>query len=133
MNLIICNPIITVADRLSRSQDRRFYGPVTPSGCRWCGVAERDHMQRRTPCCRTWERPTSAQILARMRARHSARITAPATRYHVATGEETTWSYLSDAPITEEFCADCADPECSRWIRIWERIDYRKALLSLQR
>ncbi|MGZ2361467.1 hypothetical protein LRE75_33115 [Streptomyces sp. 372A] len=68
-----------------------------------------------------------------MRARRSARITAPVTRYHVATGETTTWSYLSDTPITEEFCADCADAECPRWIRIWERIDYRNALLCLQR
>ncbi|MFI6282887.1 hypothetical protein [Streptomyces sp. NPDC050988] len=135
MNLIICNPLIASVDDLYQSPDRHPHGPAAPSGCRWCCVEEREHMQRRKPSasCHTWERPADVQILARMRARHAARITAPAILYHAATAEATTWSYISDAPVTDEFCADCGDSECTRWIRTQERIEAHRDRLRLQR
>jgi hypothetical protein len=132
MSLTICNPVI---DDLIQNPDRNPHGPTAPSGCRWCGVEEREHMQRhkRRACCHTWERPTGVQILARMRARRAARITAPPPQYHAASAEDTTWSYVSDSPVTDEFCADCGDPECPRWIRTQKRIEDRKRRLRLQR
>lgn len=49
--------------------------PVTPSGCRHCGVAHRDHMQRYTGAA-GWHRyapPTTDQIKARMLSRRDSR------------------------------------------------------------
>jgi hypothetical protein len=48
-----------------------------PSGCRWCGVGERDHMQRWKPRVgwHKWERPTQDQIKSRMRARTAEKRT----------------------------------------------------------
>jgi len=132
MNLIICNPLIAGIDDLYQSPDRHPRGPAAPSGCRWCCVEEREHMQP-SAGFHTWERPAAVQILARMHARHAARITAPATLYHAATAEATTWSYISDTPVTDEFCADCGDSECTRWIRTQERIEARKDRRRLQR
>ena len=47
----------------------------TPYGCRWCGAQQRSHgrlfMPRRE--LHSWERPTEAQIKARMIARRNAR------------------------------------------------------------
>lgn len=42
-----------------------------PSGCRHCGLDQRDHMQRWTTEAgwHTWTPPTDEQIKARMRAR----------------------------------------------------------------
>ncbi len=42
-----------------------------PSGCRWCGFAEREHAQRWTPVVKwhRWTVPTPAQRKARMLAR----------------------------------------------------------------
>ncbi|RCG27386.1 hypothetical protein DQ384_26105 [Sphaerisporangium album] len=53
----------------------------TPSGCRWCGVAKHDHLQRWTAQAgwHTWAPPTQEQIKTRMRARAAARA-AGATR-----------------------------------------------------
>lgn len=44
-----------------------------PGGCRWCGVEEREHMQRWKPPVgwHTWEPPTLEQRKERMRARRS--------------------------------------------------------------
>jgi hypothetical protein len=46
-----------------------------PSGCRWCGVDEREHASRwvRSVGQHLWSAPTEAQRLARMRARRAAR------------------------------------------------------------
>jgi hypothetical protein len=50
-----------------------------PSGCRYCGVAEREHMQRWTPPSKGgpgWHQhtpPTQDQIKARMTARAEKR------------------------------------------------------------
>lgn len=45
-----------------------------PSGCRWCGIDERQHMQQWKPPAgwHQWEQPTTAQRLARMKARRNA-------------------------------------------------------------
>ncbi|MEU9849318.1 hypothetical protein [Streptomyces sp. NPDC047985] len=70
-----------------------------------------------------WEQPTRDQRLARMQARRDARLSATPAKYHAATAENATWSYLSDAPYTVEYCADCGDAECARWMRVQERLD----------
>ncbi len=48
--------------------------PPTPFGCRWCGTAQNVHGKRWMPgkALHTWERPTTAQIKARMLARRNA-------------------------------------------------------------
>lgn len=47
----------------------------TPFGCRWCGTEQGGHGSRymRGKGLHRWERPTEAQILARMQARRNAR------------------------------------------------------------
>ena len=46
---------------------------VEPSGCRHCGVPEREHMQRWTTAAgwHQWAEPTQEQIAARMLARRA--------------------------------------------------------------
>ncbi|WP_372352601.1 hypothetical protein [Streptomyces sp. KL116D] len=49
--------------------------PPIPFGCRWCGIEHSGH-GRRYHTARgghSWEQPTQAQILARMKARRAAR------------------------------------------------------------
>ncbi|MFJ3923077.1 hypothetical protein [Streptomyces sp. NPDC090022] len=48
---------------------------ITPSGCRHCGIPEREHCQRwKGPVgWHRWEAPTDRQILARMRLRAAYR------------------------------------------------------------
>lgn len=48
-----------------------------PSACRWCGVPEREHMQRWKPPVgwHKFEQPTRQQIKDRMLARHATRST----------------------------------------------------------
>lgn len=51
--------------------------PLTePSACGHCGIPRRPHAQRWTAAAgwHAWQPPTDAQILARMRARRTARI-----------------------------------------------------------
>ena len=45
--------------------------PVTPDGCRWCGVARREHVQLwdETRGWHGWEQPTLEQLRARMKHR----------------------------------------------------------------
>ncbi|MFF4369680.1 hypothetical protein [Streptomyces sp. NPDC001594] len=45
--------------------------PITPSGCRLCGIPEREHAQRWKPPAgwHAWSAPTARQILARMQMR----------------------------------------------------------------
>jgi hypothetical protein len=53
--------------------------PADPSGCRWCGVDQRDHMQRWTPPSKDgpgwhkWTPPTQQQTKDRMIARRARR------------------------------------------------------------
>ncbi|MFD8529448.1 hypothetical protein ACFV0L_18710 [Streptosporangium canum] len=46
-----------------------------PNGCRWCGIAQRDHYQRWTRLAgwHGWTPPTQDQIKHRMKARRSLR------------------------------------------------------------
>ncbi|MEV0619580.1 hypothetical protein AB0I81_40120 [Nonomuraea sp. NPDC050404] len=48
---------------------------ITPSGCRWCGLAERDHFTRWAEAAgwHRWTEPTTEQIKARMIERAKAR------------------------------------------------------------
>ena len=48
---------------------------TAPDGCCWCGIAEREHMQRwhRDAGWHQWEPPTEEQIKTRMLARRNAR------------------------------------------------------------
>lgn len=49
--------------------------PPVPSGCRWCGAEQGGHGRRWSDAAgwHTWTAPTSAQVLARMKARRAAR------------------------------------------------------------
>ncbi|MEV1168573.1 hypothetical protein [Nonomuraea sp. NPDC049784] len=46
-----------------------------PNGCRWCGLAQRDHFQRWTPAAgwHGWTPPTQEQIKQRMKGRRTWR------------------------------------------------------------
>ena len=52
----------------------------SPSGCRYCGVDQRDHMQRWTPPSKggpgwhQWTAPTQEQIKTRMITRRTTRL-----------------------------------------------------------
>ncbi|MFE7547031.1 hypothetical protein [Streptomyces gardneri] len=96
--------------------------PPVPSGCRWCGAGEYGHAQRHTPGhgWHTWEQPTDAQILVRMRARRNARSTP--TQYHVATG----WAPDLGGESADPYCADCGTTACVRWYRLYNRIKLRE-------
>jgi hypothetical protein len=62
--------------RAGEAQQPETQDSVTdPSGCRWCGISQRDHMQRWKPPVgwHTWEQPTQEQTKARMRARRTER------------------------------------------------------------
>ncbi|MFC8332795.1 hypothetical protein [Streptomyces olivaceus] len=68
-----------LAVAVARSRVRHPDGtPPPPYGCRWCGIHPADHRARRTTGAglHTWEQPTPAQLLARMRARRTARAEA---------------------------------------------------------
>lgn len=49
-----------------------------PSGCRWCGIGQREHCQQWTAeaAWHSWRPPTQDQILDRMLQRRAARIAA---------------------------------------------------------
>lgn len=98
--------------------------PPVPSGCRWCGAAERVHGQRWKSSAgwHTWEQPTSAQILARMRARRTARLNAPPTQHHATIR----WSPDPDGESADLYCADCGTSACPRWNRIYDRLQLRR-------
>ncbi|GII84570.1 hypothetical protein Ssi03_25600 [Sphaerisporangium siamense] len=53
--------------------------PVPPSGCRHCGVGEREHLQRWTAGVgwHFWVAPSARQRLERMLARRAARARPP--------------------------------------------------------
>lgn len=98
--------------------------PPVPSGCRWCGADEYGHAQRWKPGhgWHTWEQPTDAQTLARMRARRNARLTAPPAQYHGTTG----WAPDHTGESADPYCADCRTTACPRWNRIYDRIKARE-------
>lgn len=52
----------------------RHASTPTPDGCRWCGVPRPSHAHAYARSVRGhfWEMPTSAQRLARMRARRAS-------------------------------------------------------------
>lgn len=52
-----------------------YYDPYPPSGCRWCGVAEREHGLRPDPRAgvHEYEHPGDGKILMRMRERSELR------------------------------------------------------------
>jgi len=56
----------------------RHHAPPNPFGCRWCGLPD-PHGQyyTRSVGMHSWERPTNAQIKARMRARRANRKDTP--------------------------------------------------------
>lgn len=95
---------------------------MNPNGCLHCGIDQQDHMQRwtKTAGWHQWTAPTNAQILARMQARRTARLTAEPPKYHAVTG----WAPTSDGESADPYCADCATPVCFRWSRIQARLDH---------
>nr|WP_051766082.1 hypothetical protein [Streptomyces sp. NRRL F-5135] len=57
----------------------RHHTPPSPFGCRWCGIDRRSHGRQwvASQGMHAWERPTDAQILARIRARRAAQKDRP--------------------------------------------------------
>ena len=53
----------------------RHHKAPNPSGCRWCGIDEREHGRQWKPDVgwHKWEEPTRDQRLARMHARRNTR------------------------------------------------------------
>ncbi|MFM9780430.1 hypothetical protein [Streptomyces scabiei] len=92
-----------------------------PSGCRWCGLAEREHFQRwhRAAKWHFWTPPTQEQIKQRMWSRRTARLNAAPAKYHATTG----WAADHTGESGEPYCADCATDGCRPWQRIQARLD----------
>lgn len=59
-----------------------------PSGCRWCGIDQREHARQWKPPVgwHQWTQPTQAMILERMRRRRGNRKNAAPALYHAVTG-----------------------------------------------
>lgn len=112
-----------------------------PSGCRWCGLAQRDHFQRWTRAAgwHGWTPPTPEQIKQRMKARRTFQgqraslvITDEAVNWPVTIGR--TEMPATDAPqngvdlraafdridarhqpATTEMWVSC-DAHCGQWV-----------------
>lgn len=95
--------------------------PPTPFGCRWCGTEDRSHGRTWTPSVgmHAWQRPTNAQITARMQARRTARLNAAPPKYHATTG----WAPDHTCESADPYCADCKTDSCPRWARVQDRLD----------
>ncbi|MCC9686929.1 hypothetical protein [Streptomyces sp. MNU103] len=72
MTLVTRDPVTGLRRGPVRYPDGR---PPVPSGCRWCGIEHRRHAGRFSYAVgwHPWTAPTSAQVLARMKARRAAR------------------------------------------------------------
>jgi len=79
----------------------------------------------------SWERPTNAQILARMRARRAARLNAAPPKYHATTR----WTGTPGDPEDPgyELCADCGTENCARYLRIQHHRAHALTGLATQR
>jgi len=97
--------------------------PPIPSGCRWCGAGQSGHAQQWKPThgWHTWEQPTQAQILARMRARRRARLAGPAPLHAT-----TAWAPDHTGESADPYCADSRTDTCARWNRIYDRLQLRR-------
>lgn len=77
-----------------------------PNACRWCGIPEREHVQRWKPeaSWHKWTAPTNEQRLERMRARRAART--------ISICRECQQSYMPEPENTTGFCSwTCFDQE----------------------
>ncbi len=96
--------------------------PPTPFGCRWCGTDQHGHGHTWTPSVgmHAWERPTNAQILARMQARRHTRLIATPVAYHALTR----YSGTAGNPDDEGYalCGDCGTDACPQYQRIQTRL-----------
>ena len=109
--------------------------PLTPSGCRHCGIDKLDHAQRYTTDAgwHQWTAPTTEQIKARMLARRNATqqtlcwiVTDRGNRRHWPTRQQaeadaTQHTTLHTAPTvtrSEQPCIaiQCANPECEAYL-----------------
>ncbi|MEU9947046.1 hypothetical protein [Streptomyces sp. NPDC047939] len=107
----------------------------SPNACRHCGLDLREHMQRWKTGVgwHKWTPPTQDQIKTRMRARRFAHNSALPPEYHATTAEYTEWNYACDTPDTTEYCADCGDAECPRWMRVQDRLDEQRLARTIAR
>ncbi|MFD9249569.1 hypothetical protein [Streptomyces bottropensis] len=96
----------------------------TPYGCRWCGTEQGGHGRRWIPGkgMHAWERPTEAQIKARMLARRAARLNRKPARYHAETG----WAADQTGESGDPYCWDCASDGCRKWMRIQDRLNQQR-------
>lgn len=98
--------------------------PPTPYGCRWCGTEHSGHGQRwkASVGLHRWEQPTREQVLARMRARRTARLNALPAQYHATTR----WVPDPGGESADQYCADCGTSACFQWNRIYDRLQLRR-------
>lgn len=94
----------------------------SPNSCRHCGLDRRGRAQQWTTEAgwHTWTPPTQDQILARMRARRDARLSAAPAKYHATTR----WTGMAGDPDDEGYalCADCGTDDCPQYWRIQTRL-----------
>jgi hypothetical protein len=96
--------------------------PHPPSGCRWCGLGQREHFQRwhRNAKWHFWTPPTREQIKQRMQARRTARLNAAPPVYHATTRYSGTPGDPEDEGTA--LCADCGTDACPQYQRIQTRL-----------
>ena len=98
----------------------RHRAAPNPYSCRWCGTDRHHHGSSyvRSQGMHFWAEPTTAQILARMRARRERRLTVKPV-YHAATR----WVASSNPEEGIPLCADCLTTGCAPWLRVKWRLD----------
>ncbi|MBM9510047.1 hypothetical protein [Actinacidiphila acididurans] len=100
---------------------------AAPYACRWCGIGEREHMQRSKPPVgwHPWQAPTQEQIKTRMLLRRAARLAERAARRQALFHATGFWTGSSLSPEDEgEFiCRDCGSPACARLARVQRHLD----------
>ncbi|MDX3183508.1 hypothetical protein PV334_19880 [Streptomyces sp. ME02-7008A-1] len=98
----------------------RHRAAPNPYSCRWCGTDRHHHGSSyvRSQGMHFWVEPTTAQILARMRARRERRLTVEPV-YHAATRLVA----YSDGEEGVPLCADCLATGCAPWLRVQWRLD----------
>lgn len=101
---------------------------MPPYGCIWCWEERSRHGRRWAPIIQmhSWEEPSQAAILERMRRRRADRLDAAPTKYHAVTG----WSADETGESGEPYCADCKTDGCRQWMRIQTRLDNRRMELD---
>jgi hypothetical protein len=96
---------------------------VEPSACTWCGIARRGHGRQFADAAgwHEWERPSDAQVLARMKARRLALTVARVGALPVPVGPEAQpelalpWAHEMPDGDLSGFLDDLVSAALNRW------------------